>query len=157
MHCDHVLLYLFAWDALCCIDPCLMWNLVLYLMWDLLINMFWLRSLFHHVDGILMCRHVCLIWDPFDAMLAGCSLFTYVKLCHVDRSPFMNESSYRGKSLGATAMWRHIPCMIEKTHACTSSFFPPINAAAYTILTLGPGDMVFPGRTPSSTSCVLCW
>ncbi len=133
-----------------------MWDLVLLLMWDVLIVMFWLRSLCRDVDKIVMCRHVCLNWDPFDAMLARCSLLSYVKLCHADRSPLVNESSYRETSRGATPAWGNIPCMIEKTHSCTSSLFLALNAASYTILTPGLGDVVPLGRTPLSMSLVLC-
>ena len=133
-----------------------MWDLVLFLMWDVVNVMFWLRSLCHHVGRILMGHHVCLNLDPFDAMLAGCSLLSYVKLCHVDRSPFVNESSCSWTSRGETPAWGHIPCMIEKTHSCTSSLFPVLNAATYTILTLGLGDVAHTGWTPFSTSFVLC-
>ena len=133
-----------------------MWDLVFFLMWDVLIVMFWLRSLCRHIDGILMHHHVCLNWDPFDAMLAGCSLLSYMKLCHADRSPFLNESSYNRTSRGATPAWGYIPYMIEKTHSCTSSLFLALNAATYTILTLGPRDIVPLGRTPLSTLTFSC-
>ena len=134
-----------------------MWDLIFFLMWDVLIVMFWLRSLCCHVDRILMCLHVCLNWDPFDSMLAGCSFLSYMKLCHAGRSPFVNQSSCSVTPHGATPMWGNIPCMIDKTHSCTSSLFPALNAATYTILTPGPRDVVPPRQTPLSTSCVLCW
>jgi len=39
-----------------------------------------------------------------------------------------------------------MPCMIVKTHACTSSLFLALNAMAYTILTPGLRDIVLDER-----------
>jgi len=41
---------------------------------------------------------------------------------------------------------------------CTSTLLTTLNATAYTILTMGPEDVIPPGRTPLSTPYVfMCW
>jgi len=107
MQCIHVLLFAMRcivlhrslFDVWCgilfsymCHGSCLMWWGIICKMYLLSwFIMFCLRSLYCHVDGILMCRHVCLHWDPFYAILAGCSLSSCMSLCHIDRSPFLTE------------------------------------------------------------------
>jgi len=89
-----IVLYISLFDVLCGIlfsylshDSYLMWCGIICVMYLLSwFVMFYLRSLCRHVDGILMCRHVCLHWDPFYAMLAGCSLSSCMSLGHTDRS-----------------------------------------------------------------------
>lgn len=98
--------FFFLWDALCCTNPCLMFDvgscfLTCFMIlawcdaesfvgctccydsscsvWDPFVVM---------LMGYSCCHHVCLNWDPFDARLVGCSLLSYVKLCHTDRSNF---------------------------------------------------------------------
>ena len=169
MQCVHVLLFSMIcivlnrslFDVWCGIlfsylfhDSCLMWRITICEMyflsccyWDPFVIM---------LMGYSCCSHVSLNWDPFHSMIGGMLIIVLCELCHTNRSPFLNESSYSGTSLGSTPTWGHIPCMIDKTHACTSSLFPALNVAAYTILTLRPGDVVPPRQTPLSKSCVLC-
>jgi len=99
-----VFLYFFC-CALCCTDPCLMFDvgsgfLLVFMIpawcdtesfmgctccqdsscfvWDPFVVM---------LMGYSCCRHVCLHWDPFYAMFARCSS-SCMSLCHTDRSPF---------------------------------------------------------------------
>ena len=69
----------------------------------------------------------------------------------------MNESSYSGTSRGEVQpLLREGIFLVQqrKHHPCTSSLLTALNAAAYTILTPRPGDVVPPGRTPLSMSYV---
>jgi len=99
-----VFMYFFLY-ALCCTNPYLVFEvgscLLLVFMipaWcdaesfvDVLVVMI-CHVLFEipllYVDGILMCCHVWLHWNPFYAMLEGCSLSSCMSLCHTNRIPF---------------------------------------------------------------------
>ena len=96
--------------------------------------MFALRSLLCHVGGIIIMHEFCviLIWV------------------------FLTESSCSGTSLGATPTWGHFPCMITTSPLCTSSLLTTLNAVAYTILTLGLGDVIPLGWTLLSMLMFSC-
>jgi len=120
-----------------------------------LLSCYVLSSLCCMMMGYSGCRHACFHWDPFYAMLAGCS--SCMSLCHTDRS-LLTESSCSGTYLGATPAWGNFPCMIATSSLCTSSLLTTLNVATYTILTLGPEDVVPLRQTPLSTTYVLmCW
>lgn len=161
-------MYLF-FHALCCTNPWLMFDegsclLLIFMipawcdaessMWctcchDL--SCYVLRSLCCMLMGYSVCCHVCLHWDPFYAMLAGCS--SCMSLCHTDRS-ILTKISCNGASLGAILAWGNFLCIIATSPICTSSLLVALNAVSYTILTPGPGDVVPPRRTPLSMDYV---
>lgn len=112
-----------------------------------------LRSLWCMLMGSSYCCHTCLHWDSYYAMLVGC--LSHMNLCHTDRSPFLIESSCNWTSLESIPPWGHFPCMIVKSSLCISSLLETLNAAAYTILTLGPRDVVRLVQTLLSMTYVL--
>ena len=155
MHCVAQILVWCWWGILfitCFHDSFLMWHGIVYVMYlchDSSCHV--LKSLFCMLMGYSSCRHGCLHWDPFYAILVGCS--SCMSLFHTDRS-LLTKSSCSGTSLGATPAWGNFPCMIATSLLCTSSLLTTLNAAAYTILTPGPGDVVPLGWTPLSMAYV---
>ena len=95
---------------------CVMWCIIIYgsylFSWFV---MFCLRSLFCYVDGILMCRHVCLHWDPFYAMLEGCSLSSCMSLGHTNRIHFWMRVLAAQPLLLPLLREGIFPCMITKS------------------------------------------
>jgi len=116
--------------------------------------MFWDPLLY--VFGILLLSsYMFSLWNPFCAILAGCSSWMF--LCHTDRS-FDWEFQVVEYLLEPLLCEGTFPYMIETSSLCTSPLLTALNAATYTILTLGPGDVVPPRQTPLSTAYVfMCW
>jgi len=76
--------------ALCCIDPCLMWDLVF-----LLVSWFLLDVTRNHLWDVLvvMIRHV-FVWDPFVVMLMGYSCVAMYVCIEIRFIPCWRDAHY---------------------------------------------------------------
>ena len=121
------------WCTCCRDSSCYVWRSLVSCWWDTLVVVMYVFEI-----PFLPCwqdvHHAC-----FCVILIGVFWLGVLVVEHL-LEPLLRERIFLVWS------WHHL--------LCTSPLLTALNAAAYTILTSGPGDVVPPGWTPLSTTYV---